>query len=80
VGSEASRQGLGVAVEAALGGSVEAQGDPAFEQSCHAYGHVPACSTWIAHLRRLDRERTAAGGEAELKAACGYWSRVSAQR
>uniref|UniRef100_A0A6M3J6D9 Uncharacterized protein n=1 Tax=viral metagenome TaxID=1070528 RepID=A0A6M3J6D9_9ZZZZ len=73
-----TRTGLGVAVEAALGAEPERYTGPAYKQSCYVYGHAPACPTFIAHRLRLERERAAAGGEAELKSACGYWDRFAA--
>ena len=55
----------------------ERKGEPiAFHRSCRCYGHDPVCVTYLDHLRRLDGERTKAGGEAELKAACRFWERL----
>lgn len=50
--------------------------DPPYEKSCFVYGHEPACPSYREHLRRLDAERAAAGGEAALKAKVGYWERL----
>lgn len=54
--------------------------EPQYEESCYAFAHEPTCQTYVDHLRRLHRERVAAGGEAALKAKVGFWQRTIAKR
>lgn len=68
-----TRRGIAWEVVRALGTEGP---DPPFGRSCRVYGHSPTCGTYLGHLQRLETERTAAGGEAELKARAGYWART----
>lgn len=61
---------------ARLAEQVTLEPEVAYLQSCRGYGHVPPCSSYLAHLRRWQRERDQAGGEAALKAQVGFWRRL----
>jgi hypothetical protein len=71
---EASAVGLVRALEGRAEPAQETE--PEYLQSCHVYAHEPPCGSYLEHLRRLTAERDATGGEAQLKAKCGFWERL----
>ena len=50
--------------------------EPPYTLSCKGYRHEPPCGSYLAHLRRWQAEREAAGGEAQLKAKVEFWKRL----